>query len=147
MTAADTAVAVIGGGLVGCAVAHALARTGVPVIVIEAERRPQHALEADLFGVFRLPRNVSTFIEQVLVPSADAYRRICRAHEGASRKQRRINGYLIGLLRCTHSAWKAPAILALREFGAATPQLEAFLADLERLASVLMIIGFCSRAT
>ena len=38
MAGADTEVAVIGGGVVGCAVAHALARRGVRATVIEAER-------------------------------------------------------------------------------------------------------------
>ena len=33
----DTHVAVIGGGVVGCAVAHALARRGVEVVLLEAE--------------------------------------------------------------------------------------------------------------
>ncbi len=37
MTAADTQVAVIGGGVVGCAVAHALARRGVEAVLLEAE--------------------------------------------------------------------------------------------------------------
>lgn len=37
MTAADTQVAVIGGGVVGCAVAHALARRGVEAVLVEAE--------------------------------------------------------------------------------------------------------------
>src|SRR5271168_4317465 len=35
--AVDTQVAVIGGGVVGCAVAHALARRGVQAVVLEAE--------------------------------------------------------------------------------------------------------------
>jgi glycerol-3-phosphate dehydrogenase len=37
MTSADTQVAVIGGGVVGCAVAHALARRGVRALLLEAE--------------------------------------------------------------------------------------------------------------
>ncbi len=37
MAAIDTQVAVIGGGVVGCAVAHALARRGVPAVLLEAE--------------------------------------------------------------------------------------------------------------
>ncbi len=37
MTATDTQVAVIGGGVVGCAVAHALARRGVDAVLLEAE--------------------------------------------------------------------------------------------------------------
>src|SRR5271168_3397836 len=35
--AVDTQVAVIGGGVVGCAVAHALARRGVKALLLEAE--------------------------------------------------------------------------------------------------------------
>ncbi len=38
MLAADTQVAVIGGGVVGCAVAHALARRGVDSVLLESER-------------------------------------------------------------------------------------------------------------
>jgi glycerol-3-phosphate dehydrogenase len=37
MSIADTQVAVIGGGVVGCAVAHALARRGVQALLLEAE--------------------------------------------------------------------------------------------------------------
>ncbi len=38
MVSTDTQVAVIGGGVVGCAVAHALARRGVQALLLEAER-------------------------------------------------------------------------------------------------------------
>jgi glycerol-3-phosphate dehydrogenase len=44
MASADAQVAVIGGGVVGCAVAHALARRGVAAVVLEAQ--PGLALEA-----------------------------------------------------------------------------------------------------
>src|SRR5277367_2066669 len=37
MTAAARQVAVIGGGVVGCAVAHALARRGIAAVLLEAE--------------------------------------------------------------------------------------------------------------
>ena len=111
------------------------------LIVIDSERRPQHALEADLFRVFNLPRNVAAFFEDVLVPSAAAYDRICRAGETTTRKTRKIDGALISLLRCTHTAWKAPVLLAVRELGGAPRQLEQFLADFERLSCVLMING------
>lgn len=111
------------------------------LIVIESERRPQHALEADLFRVFNLPRNVAAFFEDVLVPSAEAYDRICSAGETTTRKTRKIDGALVSMLRCTHTAWKAPALLAVRELGKSPRQLEPFLADFERLACVLMING------
>ena len=111
------------------------------LIMIEAERRPLHALEADLFAVFDLPRNVVSFIEEVLVPSANAYHRICTAGEATARKTRKIDATLISLLRCTHNAWRGPALLAAREFAILPRQLEQFLAGFERLACILMING------
>ena len=111
------------------------------LITIEAERRPQHALEADLFSVFDLPNKVASFIEDVLVPSANAYHRICTAGTATTRKTRKIDAALISLLRCTHNVWRAPALLAVREFGAVPHQLEQFLAGFERLACIMMING------
>ena len=111
------------------------------LITIEAERRPQHALEADLFSVFDLPNKVASFIEDVLVPSANAYHRICTAGAATTRKTRKIDASLISLLRCTHSVWRGPALLAVREFGSLPHQLEQFLAGFERLACVMMING------
>jgi hypothetical protein len=111
------------------------------LIMVEAERRPQHALEADLFGVFDLPRKVGSFIEDVLVPSADAYHRICTAGAATTRKTRNIDAALISLLRCTHNVWRAPVLLAVRAFGAVPRQLDQFLAGFERLACVMMING------
>ncbi|KAB2920187.1 MAG: DUF262 domain-containing protein [Hyphomicrobiaceae bacterium] len=111
------------------------------LIFIESERRPQHALEADLFRVFDLPHEIESFIDRTLVPCAQSYRRICTAGASAPRRLRRINGFLVSLLRTTHNTWKAPALLALCEFGEDPAALERFLRDLERLAAVLMIIG------
>jgi hypothetical protein len=45
------------------------------------------------------------------------------------------------LLRCTHNAWRGPALLAAREFAILPRQLEQFLAGFERLACILMING------
>ncbi|HEU4378419.1 MAG TPA: DUF262 domain-containing HNH endonuclease family protein [Hyphomicrobiaceae bacterium] len=111
------------------------------LIMIEAERRPQHALEADLFSVFDLPRKVASFIEDVLVPSTNAYHRICTAGQATTRKTRSIDAALVSLLRCTHGAWRAPGLLAVREFGSSPRELEQFLASFERLACVMMING------
>jgi Protein of unknown function DUF262/Protein of unknown function (DUF1524) len=111
------------------------------LVTIEGQRRPQHSLEADLFRVFKLPRAAPSFIEKVLVPFAEAYRRICTAAEDKTRRHQKINGSLITMLRCSQGGWKAPALLAMRDFGEQRRALETFLADLERLASVLMVIG------
>ena len=96
--------------------------------------------------MFGLPDNVEHFIEQVLVPSAEAYSRILSAAPGAPRRSSRfdrrqtaINGHLTSLLRVTHNGWEAPAILACRQFGNNPAALEKFLRELERLAAVMMI--------
>jgi uncharacterized protein DUF262/uncharacterized protein DUF1524 len=108
-----------------------------------AERKPRHALEADLNEVFGLPRNVQTFIEKTLVPSAAAYESILTAgkvRHGLKRaKLNRADGHLITLMRTSHDTWKGPAILALRTLSGKA--LEPFLRNLERLAAVLMIVG------
>jgi hypothetical protein len=111
------------------------------MILIKAERKPQLALEVDLFQAFALPRGVQAFIEDELVPSANAYRRLCAPTMRGSKQDKRINGHLITLLRTTHNAWKAVALLALRQLGNKPAALEAILRDLERLAAAMMIVG------
>ena len=118
------------------------------LVFVEAERKPQLSLEADLAKVFGLPANVQKFIEKTLVPSALAYERILAAGKGQraikratpnGRRLRRIDGHLVTLMRTSHDTWKGPAILALRTLR--DKALEKFLRDLERLAAVLMIVG------
>jgi hypothetical protein len=118
------------------------------LVFVESERKPQHALEADLGKVFDLPANVQKFIEKTLVPSARAYARILAAGKGQraieratanGRRAHRIDGHLVTLMRTSHDTWKGPAILALRTLR--DKPLEKFLRDLERLAAVLMIVG------
>jgi hypothetical protein len=111
------------------------------MIVVREERRPQHALEVDLFSAFALPRDVASYIEDELVPSARAYRRICAVGATGNSLLGRINSHLATLLRTTHDVWKAPALLALCRFGDDSARLEEFLRELERLASVMMIVG------
>lgn len=118
------------------------------LVVMEGGRKPQHALEADLTSVFGLPKRIEPFIEETLVPAAAAYARLLGAQTGGSRlrtagrkRQQRINGHLVSLLRTSHAAWKAPALVALRDMSSEPDALESFLRDLERLAAGMMIIG------
>jgi len=120
------------------------------LIVMESGRKPQHALEVDLTSVFGLPKRIEPFIEQTLLPAAAAYARLLSSQasrgklQGTTperRRQRRINGHLISLLRISHAAWKAPALVALRDMSGEPEALVAFLRDLERLAAGMMIIG------
>ncbi len=111
------------------------------MIVIAGERKPQHAIEVDLFKTFALPQSVEPFITSELVPSSAAYRSLSVPDLAGSRTGRRIAGHLVTLLRTTHDSWKAPALLALRRFESDPPKLEAILRDLERLAASQMIRG------
>lgn len=111
------------------------------MIVIASERKPQHAIEVDLFKTFDLPQAVDHFISAELVPFTAAYKALSSPDLGGSRSGRRIAGHLVTLLRTTHDSWKPPALLALRRFESDPPVLEAILRDLERLAASLMIRG------
>lgn len=111
------------------------------MIVVCNERKAQHAIEVDLFKAFDLPNSVEAFIGGELVPSARAYRWLAGASLGSNRIMRRIAGHLVTLQRTTHTAWKAPALLALRQYESEPAILEAILRDLERLAAALMIRG------
>jgi glycerol-3-phosphate dehydrogenase len=51
MSAAGSRVAVIGGGVVGCAVAHALARRGVPALLLEAQAQLTTGASATNSGI------------------------------------------------------------------------------------------------
>jgi hypothetical protein len=111
------------------------------MIVIAGERRPQHAIEVDLFKTFGLPDAVEPFISAELVPYASAYKALTKPDLGGSRSGRRIASHLVTLLRTTHDSWKAPALLALRRHESDPAALEGFLRDLDRLAASLMIRG------
>ncbi len=120
------------------------------LVVMQSGRKPQLALESDLSSVFGLPARIEPFVEQTLVPVAAAYARLLRAKapggklQGTTperRRQRRINGHLVSLLRTTHSGWKTPALVALLDMSGDPEALEGFLRDLERLAAGMMIIG------
>lgn len=120
------------------------------LVFMESRRKPQHALEVDLTSVFGLPKRIEPFIEEVLVPAAAAYKRLLDARKASGllqgttperRRQRRINGHLVSLLRTDHAAWKAPAVLALWQLADDSKALELFLQKLERLAAVMMIVG------
>lgn len=111
------------------------------MIVVRSAKKPSHAIEVDLFRAFNLPRDVDAFIGSELLPSARAFRRMCEISPGTARATRRIGGYFVALRRTTHTAWKAPALLALREYEGDPGTLEAVLRGLERLSVSLMIRG------
>ena len=111
------------------------------MIVIASERKPQHAIEVDLFRTFDLPLSVERFISAELVPYAAAHKALSTPALGGRRAWRRIAGHLVTLLRTTHDSWKPAALLAVRRFEQDPPVLETVLRDLERLAAALMLRG------
>lgn len=111
------------------------------MLIIRNERRPQHAIEVDLFKAFGLPAAVEEFINAELVPGARAYAKLGESGFIGGRAARRAGTHIVALTRMTHSLWKAPALLGVRTFEHDPAALEAFLAGLERLAASLMIRG------
>lgn len=111
------------------------------MIVVHSAKKPSHAIEVDLFRAFNLPQDVETFLGTHLLPAARLFRRICDVGPSGFGVTRRIGGHIVALRRTTHDAWKAPALLALREYEKDPGALEAILRGLERLSASLMIRG------
>lgn len=122
------------------------------MLLIKLERKPPIVIEAVLERAFDLPDALPEFVEQGLVPTAQAYERLLRAGRGTAEtfftvrfrdraRLKAIEGHLVSLLRATHEEWVAPAITALQVLRADLPALEDVLRRLDRMVAVHMLIG------
>ena len=121
------------------------------LVLIKTHKKAKLDLQTALLDAFDLPRQIKPFIEDVLVPYAAVYREVLATSvEGKSgffkpirdRSQvKKINGYLIALMRLGHFEWQAPAIVALQTMRRDLDGLGTFMAGLERLASLNAIVG------
>jgi hypothetical protein len=108
-------------------------------------------LQEEALKRFNLPLESARFIEQRLVPSANAYHQILRQGEtvgdflGAGFRDRArtkaLRSQLIALKRMSHADWRAPAIVALLTLKDDLVLLDRTLGGLERLAAAHMIVG------
>ncbi len=84
--------------------------------------------------------NSIEFIDTKLVPCADAFDSIKNASYESATNAEKINSYLRWLNRVDNVDWQPPAILYFTRHSHDSSALLKFLIDLERLASVSMII-------
>ncbi len=121
------------------------------LVLIKTHKKAKLDLQTALLDAFDLPHDLKSFIEDVLVPYAAAYRDVLEASVATSSRffkpvsdrsrVKKINGHLVALMRLGHSEWRAPAIVALRTMRGDLDRLETVLAGLERLASLNAIVG------
>lgn len=86
-----------------------------------------------------LPDRAAQFIEELLLPYADAYGQLGGGSFVAAHGASEINAWLRRLDQLDHADWKPAAMWAIRHWGNDPEILEPFLRSLERLAASLFI--------
>ncbi|SDN98649.1 DUF262 domain-containing protein [Lentzea jiangxiensis] len=86
-----------------------------------------------------LPGRAAEFVDDVLVPYAEAYEQIRDFGYEASAKAERVNSWFRRLSQIDNSDWLPPALWAMRHHGDDPVWLDGFLRKLERLAASMFI--------
>jgi uncharacterized protein DUF1524 len=86
-----------------------------------------------------LPNRAGQFVDEVIVPYADAYHRLLHRSYALDEPTYPVNCWLTRLSRLDSNDWRPPALWALREHGDDPLFVEAFLAKLERLAASMFV--------
>ncbi|WP_026152453.1 DUF262 domain-containing protein [Actinopolyspora halophila] len=94
---------------------------------------PEHVLDR------YLPEHAKEFVDEVLLPYAEAYESIRDRSYSAPEDAERINAWFGRLAQLDNSDWIPPALWALRWHAADTEWLDAFFRKLERLATSMFI--------
>ncbi|KOV81154.1 DUF262 domain-containing protein [Nocardia sp. NRRL S-836] len=86
-----------------------------------------------------LPDRAAEFVDDVLVPYAEAYRRIREFGYVASTGAEQINSWFRRLAQIDNNDWLPPALWAVRHHGDDPDWLDRFLRRLERLAASMFV--------
>ncbi|XTZ14381.1 DUF262 domain-containing protein [Micromonospora echinospora] len=86
-----------------------------------------------------LPGNAAGFIDEVLVPFADAYEQIRDQAYTSIAGAEAVNSWFRRLARLDNNDWRPPALWALRHHADDPVWLDKFLQSLERLAASMLI--------
>ena len=89
--------------------------------------------------IFTQFSNTASFVDDVLVPYAEAYQIILNAAFQSSQDATKINNLINWLLKIDNSDWIPPAILFLTNHKTDTVVVEKFFEKLERLAASMFI--------
>lgn len=86
-----------------------------------------------------LPAHASEFIDDVLLPYADAYAHILKPDFTGGATWPKVNAWLKRLRRIDNNDWRPPALWALKNHADDPKFLDAFLRKLERLAASMLV--------
>lgn len=86
-----------------------------------------------------LPEQAAQFVDQVIVPYADAYHQLLQSNYRLDEPAFPVNRWLTRLSRLDSNDWRPPALWALREHGDDPKFIHNFLIKLERLAASMFI--------
>lgn len=86
-----------------------------------------------------LPDRAAEFIDDVLLPYADAYEHLVNADYTGAANWQSVNAWLKRLARLDNNDWRPPALWALKNHPDDPKFLEAFLRKLERLAASMLL--------
>lgn len=94
---------------------------------------PEQVLNAYLDG------HAAEFVDDVLLPYADAYERLLNADYTGGPEWQSVNAWLKRLVRLDNNDWRPPALWALKTHADDPKFLQAFLRRLERLAASMLV--------
>jgi len=86
-----------------------------------------------------LPAHATDFIDDVLLPYADAYEHLTNADYAGAASWHDVNAWLKRLARIDNNDWRPPALWALKNHPDDPKFLAAFLRKLERLAASMLL--------
>lgn len=86
-----------------------------------------------------LPDHAAEFIDNVILPYADAYEHLVNADYTGAASWQSVNAWLKRLARLDNNDWRPPALWALKNHPDDPKFLDAFLRKLERLAASMLL--------
>jgi Protein of unknown function DUF262/Protein of unknown function (DUF1524) len=110
----------------------------IRMIYARAKLRESVVREFDLHVFAAVPAG-KDFLDQILVPYADAMDAIIHERFTASDRMQEVNTTLAWLNKIDNSDWLAPALFWLARHGNDAEATDEFLSDLERLAASMLI--------
>lgn len=110
-------------------------------LIVSKERAKQSILKefpSQVLDAY-LPDRATNFVDDVLIPYANAYMQVTTFQYSSTIDADKINAWLRRLDLLDFTDWQAPALWALKHHGADASWLDSFFRKLERLSACLFI--------
>lgn len=86
-----------------------------------------------------LDARAAEFVDDVLLPYADAYEHLVNQNYDGGTQWQRVNAWLGRLIKLDNNDWRPPALWALKNHSGDPDYLDAFFRKLERLAASMLL--------